>query len=88
MAQEPRFLPSVLTAIINEIPEGEELRSHLEKVRDSARYSAPENMRMWWVKAAECLELLPKPGDLNAWQQRVVNIFMDKVEAGARRGMG
>lgn len=76
-----RFLPTVLKKMIAEIPSNE--LDFLVEMKDrlsSASYSAPENMRLWWEETQKTLiHNFPDPNNLNEWQQKVIDIWMDKA---------
>lgn len=80
-----RYLPTVIDAMVKEIPSSgnEDLIRELNSVKGSAMYAAPENIRMWWVRAAEALE--DGVGDPSGadWKMKVSKIFADEINVGA-----
>lgn len=77
-----RDLPTVLEKMIGEIPIETDNKSFVDElmdVRNSALYSSPEMMYLWWCEGSQVLEShLPDPNNLNEWQQKVVNIWMNQ----------
>jgi len=75
-----RFLPSVIDQMIVHIPDSEKsLKEDLLRVKNDASYTAPELMTRRWGQGSTVLEThFPDPKILNEWQQKIVNIWMDK----------
>ena len=76
-----RYLPEVIETMLSEIPaENAVLVASLEDIMDSANYSSPEGIGLWWKRVAQvlCEELGDQP-PMDGWQGRVVNIWMDRV---------
>ena len=70
-----RELTEVIDEMIKHIPQAwEDLSKTLKGIRDSARFSPPEGMGMWWEQATEALEdEIGRPTE--SWQMRVGAIF-------------
>ena len=75
-----RYLPEVLHQVLQEIPDTEELFiAELLDIQDSASYSAPEGMGLWWREANEVInEHIEFTEDPTGWQKAVVDIWMDR----------
>lgn len=77
-----RYLPDVLDRMIDMTPKGlvnNEFIDKLAAIKENALYCPPEMMHVWWNAVQKCLEEnLPDPNNLNYWQKRVVNIWMNK----------
>lgn len=74
-----RNLVTVLNEIIEVIPkENDEMINHLKHLRESASYSAPEVMYMWWNLVHE--SLLDYISDIpkEEWEWKVFSIFSTK----------
>lgn len=78
-----RDLNCVLNQMIQAIPtdaEGRDLIIHrFNKHRDDILYTAPEMISYQWRRVADSLEQFFGTGQLNNWQQQVVNIFINKA---------
>lgn len=75
-----RDLVGVLSDMLAEVPNSQLVMS-LHGLLNSAACTAPEDMRRRWWQTSQCL-LLHFGRDesrWNTWQQRVVDIFTDRV---------
>ena len=70
-----RYLPIVLTKMIDEVPEEfTRLRMELDSIRSSALYSSPETMLTWWKRTLDVLiDHVPNPKA--DWELRVRDLF-------------
>lgn len=77
-----RDLVTVIDSMLNHIPRiNRNLVHALESCQQSARYSSPESIGMWWRTTGIVLSNhFGEENNLTDWQQTVVDIFMDKVE--------
>lgn len=83
--EQPRPIEDVMDAILNIIPkEGnilahEALANDFNKIRNSARYMAPEGWHVLWMQATEALQryfpLPAKEEELFGWQRTVMEVF-------------
>lgn len=77
-----RELVPVLLRMLSRIPSTElDFKQRLSSLLESAKYSAPEGMRLWWVQVSTALEDQFGSADkIGVWQQEVVDIFMGKYK--------
>ena len=69
-----RYLPDVIKKILAFHQFPDEARPVLEDILDSAYFSSPENMSLWWMEAGDILNsYLGFPDTL--WKLRMQEIF-------------
>ena len=77
-----RDLDDVLIKMIQAVPSHAEGRDiiirRLKKHQEDILYTAPEMISYQWRRVSESLEQFFGTGQLNDWQQQVVNIFTNK----------
>lgn len=80
----PRDLITVINQILPLIPEVEEygFKHELEQILYRVGYTAPEVMNDRWRETSRLINLeIPQPPQkLEDWQQKIVDIWMDKLE--------
>ena len=76
-----RYLPTVITQLLEVIPDKAEqcqLREDLERIKQSAKYTAPEIMSFKWSEVSAALSaVLPWP-PVEDWHKSVAAIFSAK----------
>lgn len=75
-----RQLTDVLDTIIGEVPDGQ-LKAELEKLRWSASFTAPEDMRRRWERGQDILfaAMPPDPATLSDKERRILEIWAGRA---------
>jgi hypothetical protein len=77
-----RNIYDVINQIKTFIPEEEDDFIHdLNSIMQSVRFSAPENIGMWWEELSKSISnyLPPSLGECNEWQMKVGLTIMGKM---------
>lgn len=73
-----REITEVIDKLLKEIPDSHAVVSTIQGIRDSALYSAPENMGLRWRQLCNALEFHFKYPPVEDYEKKILAIITDK----------